>query len=179
MRSTCRLVACDTLSLSFVLRALAKRTIEQAFWKGGLTELAEVVDLYYVQIVVCWKNKLLQNGSLCIEHYEFQFFMVSFVGIYIGLIRWVQRRDLVRKYSAGLNFTYLGLTLYDILYSDFFFLLEVNSQCHNYNVHSLFLAWFFIMFMLTQGDFLVHFMDIARDELAKKPDEVSVEKLQV
>jgi len=30
-----------------------------------------------------------------------------------------------------------------------------------------------------QGDFLVHFMDIARDELAKKPDEVSVEKLQV
>lgn len=35
------------------------------------------------------------------------------------------------------------------------------------------------MFMITQGDFLVHFMDIARDELAKKPDEVSVEKLQV
>ena len=33
--------------------------------------------------------------------------------------------------------------------------------------------------MITQGDFLVHFMDIARDELAKKPDEVSVEKLQV
>nr|KYP47803.1 Gamma-tubulin complex component 2 [Cajanus cajan] len=32
--------------------------------------------------------------------------------------------------------------------------------------------------MITQGDFLVHFMDIARDELAKKPDEVSVEKLQ-
>lgn len=35
------------------------------------------------------------------------------------------------------------------------------------------------MFMIAQGDFLVHFMDIARDELAKKPDEVSVEKLQV
>ncbi|KAL1293291.1 gamma-tubulin complex component 2 isoform X2 [Arachis ipaensis] len=32
--------------------------------------------------------------------------------------------------------------------------------------------------LLDQGDFLVHFMDIARDELAKKPDEVSVEKLQ-
>eukprot|EP00262_Sarcandra_glabra_P005396 TRINITY_DN16927_c0_g1_i2.p1 TRINITY_DN16927_c0_g1~~TRINITY_DN16927_c0_g1_i2.p1 ORF type:complete len:676 (-),score=109.98 TRINITY_DN16927_c0_g1_i2:217-2073(-) len=33
-------------------------------------------------------------------------------------------------------------------------------------------------FLLDQGDFLVHFMDIARDELAKRPDEISVEKLQ-
>ncbi|GMP21776.1 hypothetical protein CsSME_00000065 [Camellia sinensis var. sinensis] len=32
--------------------------------------------------------------------------------------------------------------------------------------------------LLDQGDFLVHFMDIARDELLKKPDEISVEKLQ-
>ncbi|XP_039118396.1 gamma-tubulin complex component 2-like [Dioscorea cayenensis subsp. rotundata] len=32
--------------------------------------------------------------------------------------------------------------------------------------------------LLDQGDFLVHFMDIARDELAKRPDEISVEKLQ-
>jgi hypothetical protein len=30
-----------------------------------------------------------------------------------------------------------------------------------------------------QGDFLVHFMDIAREELTKKPEEISVEKLQV
>ncbi|GJS65727.1 gamma-tubulin complex component 2 isoform X1 [Tanacetum coccineum] len=33
--------------------------------------------------------------------------------------------------------------------------------------------------LLDQGDFLVHFMDIARDELAKAPNEISVEKLQV
>ncbi|KAI3975658.1 hypothetical protein MKX01_023084 [Papaver californicum] len=33
-------------------------------------------------------------------------------------------------------------------------------------------------FLLDQGDFLVHFMDIARDELAKRLDEISVEKLQ-
>ncbi|CAA6668506.1 unnamed protein product [Spirodela intermedia] len=33
-------------------------------------------------------------------------------------------------------------------------------------------------FLLDQGDFLVHFMDISRDELAKKPEEISVEKLQ-
>ncbi|KAJ0766577.1 putative gamma-tubulin complex component protein [Helianthus annuus] len=33
--------------------------------------------------------------------------------------------------------------------------------------------------LLDQGDFLVHFMDIARDELAKTPNEISVEKLQV
>lgn len=32
--------------------------------------------------------------------------------------------------------------------------------------------------LLDQGDFLVHFMDIARDELIKRPDEISVEKLQ-
>ncbi|GAB4835355.1 Gamma-tubulin complex component 2 [Ancistrocladus abbreviatus] len=32
--------------------------------------------------------------------------------------------------------------------------------------------------LLDQGDFLVHFMDIARDELMKKFDDVSVEKLQ-
>ncbi|GJU52434.1 gamma-tubulin complex component 2 [Tanacetum coccineum] len=32
--------------------------------------------------------------------------------------------------------------------------------------------------LLDQGDFLVHFMDIARDELAKAPNEISVEKLQ-
>ncbi|KAK3034140.1 hypothetical protein RJ639_033483 [Escallonia herrerae] len=32
--------------------------------------------------------------------------------------------------------------------------------------------------LLDQGDFLVHFMDIARDELAKRPHEISVEKLQ-
>ncbi|KAH6757482.1 Spc97 / Spc98 family of spindle pole body component [Perilla frutescens var. hirtella] len=32
--------------------------------------------------------------------------------------------------------------------------------------------------LLDQGDFLVHFMDIAREELMKKPDEISVEKLQ-
>lgn len=32
--------------------------------------------------------------------------------------------------------------------------------------------------LLDQGDFLVHFMDIARDELAKRPEEISVEKLQ-
>ncbi|XP_020084686.1 gamma-tubulin complex component 2-like [Ananas comosus] len=33
-------------------------------------------------------------------------------------------------------------------------------------------------FLLDQGDFLVHFMDIARDELTKRPEEISVEKLQ-
>lgn len=32
--------------------------------------------------------------------------------------------------------------------------------------------------LLDQGDFLVHFMDIARDELAKRLDDISVEKLQ-
>ncbi|OAY32230.1 gamma-tubulin complex component 2 isoform X2 [Manihot esculenta] len=32
--------------------------------------------------------------------------------------------------------------------------------------------------LLDQGDFLVHFMDIARDELTKKLEEISVEKLQ-
>ncbi|KAF2286406.1 hypothetical protein GH714_016755 [Hevea brasiliensis] len=32
--------------------------------------------------------------------------------------------------------------------------------------------------LLDQGDFLVHFTDIARDELTKKLDEISVEKLQ-
>ncbi|XP_073010454.1 gamma-tubulin complex component 2 [Typha latifolia] len=32
--------------------------------------------------------------------------------------------------------------------------------------------------LLDQGDFLVHFMDIAKDELVKKPEEISVEKLQ-
>ncbi|XP_006348193.1 gamma-tubulin complex component 2 [Solanum tuberosum] len=32
--------------------------------------------------------------------------------------------------------------------------------------------------LLDQGDFLVHFMDTAREELMKKPDEISVEKLQ-
>lgn len=33
--------------------------------------------------------------------------------------------------------------------------------------------------LVMQGDFLVHFMDTAREELMKKPDEISVEKLQV
>ncbi|KAL6650995.1 hypothetical protein ACP70R_009920 [Stipagrostis hirtigluma subsp. patula] len=32
--------------------------------------------------------------------------------------------------------------------------------------------------LLDQGDFLVHFMDIAREELIKKPEEISAEKLQ-
>ncbi|CAI9090786.1 OLC1v1025635C1 [Oldenlandia corymbosa var. corymbosa] len=32
--------------------------------------------------------------------------------------------------------------------------------------------------LLDQGDFLVHFMDIAREELAKKPDDISAVKLQ-
>lgn len=32
--------------------------------------------------------------------------------------------------------------------------------------------------LLDQGDFLVHFLDMAREELLKKPDEISVEKLQ-
>lgn len=32
---------------------------------------------------------------------------------------------------------------------------------------------------VSQGDYLVHFMDISRDELAKRPEEISVEKLQV
>ncbi|XP_073098474.1 gamma-tubulin complex component 2 isoform X1 [Elaeis guineensis] len=32
--------------------------------------------------------------------------------------------------------------------------------------------------LLDQGDFLVHFMDIARDELAKRLEDISVEKLQ-
>lgn len=36
-----------------------------------------------------------------------------------------------------------------------------------------------LLWLVQQGDFLVHFMDIARDELSKKPDEISVEKLQV
>ena len=43
----------------------------------------------------------------------------------------------------------------------------------------LYSLYYNIIFIITQGDFLVHFMDIARDELAKKLDEVSVEKLQV
>lgn len=33
--------------------------------------------------------------------------------------------------------------------------------------------------LIFQGDFLVHFMDIAREELTKKPEDISVEKLQV
>ncbi|GLT87895.1 hypothetical protein SLE2022_059480 [Rubroshorea leprosula] len=33
--------------------------------------------------------------------------------------------------------------------------------------------------LLDQGDLLVHFMDIAREELMKKDDEISVEKLLV
>lgn len=32
--------------------------------------------------------------------------------------------------------------------------------------------------LMDQGDFLVHFMDIAREELAKRPEDISVEKLQ-
>ncbi|KAM3368422.1 hypothetical protein ACQJBY_016768 [Aegilops geniculata] len=32
--------------------------------------------------------------------------------------------------------------------------------------------------LLDQGDFLVHFMDIAQEELTKKPEDISVEKLQ-
>ncbi|RZS25171.1 hypothetical protein BHM03_00058336, partial [Ensete ventricosum] len=31
---------------------------------------------------------------------------------------------------------------------------------------------------ISSGDYLVHFMDISRDELAKRPEEISVEKLQ-
>ncbi|KAH0462098.1 hypothetical protein IEQ34_009673 [Dendrobium chrysotoxum] len=34
-------------------------------------------------------------------------------------------------------------------------------------------------FLLDQGDFLVHFMDIAMEELVKRPEDISVEKLQV
>ena len=41
------------------------------------------------------------------------------------------------------------------------------------------IAILFEMLVDLQGDFLVHFMDIARDELAKTPHEISVEKLQV
>lgn len=36
-----------------------------------------------------------------------------------------------------------------------------------------------VIFLHFQGDFLVHFMDIAREELNKKLDEINVEKLQV
>jgi hypothetical protein len=35
------------------------------------------------------------------------------------------------------------------------------------------------VFSSLQGDFLVHFMDIAREELMKKPEEISAEKPQV
>jgi hypothetical protein len=43
-----------------------------------------------------------------------------------------------------------------------------------------FLALFIsYVFFSLQGDFLVHFMDIAREELVKKPEEISAEKLQV
>lgn len=34
-------------------------------------------------------------------------------------------------------------------------------------------------FAEVQGDFLVHFMDTAKDELTRKPSAMSVEKLQV
>jgi hypothetical protein len=37
----------------------------------------------------------------------------------------------------------------------------------------------YLLSLVLQGDFLVHFMDIAREELAKKPEEISAEKLQV
>ena len=44
----------------------------------------------------------------------------------------------------------------------------------------VFLALFILsVFSSLQGDFLVHFMDIAREELTKKPEEISAEKLQV
>ncbi|PKA60604.1 Gamma-tubulin complex component 4 like [Apostasia shenzhenica] len=33
-------------------------------------------------------------------------------------------------------------------------------------------------FLLDQGDFLVHFMDIAKEELSKRTEEISIEKLQ-
>ena len=46
--------------------------------------------------------------------------------------------------------------------------------------HVDFLALFILsVFSSLQGDFLVHFMDIAREELMKKPEEISAEKLQV
>lgn len=37
----------------------------------------------------------------------------------------------------------------------------------------------YLLQWVMQGDFLVHFMDTAKEELMKKPDEISVEKLQV
>lgn len=53
-------------------------------------------------------------------------------------------------------------------------------------VKELFWCWFplrnlysYSLQLYMQGDFLVHFMDTAREELMKKPDEISVEKLQV
>lgn len=39
--------------------------------------------------------------------------------------------------------------------------------------------FFLILSFFLKGDFLVHFMDIAREELSKNPKEVSSEKLQV
>lgn len=54
-----------------------------------------------------------------------------------------------------------------------FFMFSVRCiwPLRNLSLYSLQLA--------IQGDFLVHFMDTAREELMKKPDEISVEKLQV
>lgn len=69
----------------------------------------------------------------------------------------------------------------DVLYHAFFFVkyFNVGTACS-------FNTWEILLFLIQsnyviilQGDFLVHFMDISRDELTKKIDEISVEKLQV
>lgn len=59
-------------------------------------------------------------------------------------------------------------------------MLVLTLEAHCNSLVMLFISYFSFSFILRfQGDFLVHFLDIAREELMKKPDEISVEKLQV
>ncbi|XP_074579090.1 gamma-tubulin complex component 2 isoform X2 [Curcuma longa] len=156
-----------------------------------------VIDDPYGEFFIA-ENKLLQKESLT-QDYDAKYwvqryslkdgipsFLVSVAGIilttgkYLNVMRecghnvQVPLSDNSKLMSFESNHHYLECikTAYDFASSEL-----LNLIRHKYDLVGKLRALKRYL-LLDQGDYLVHFMDISRDELAKRPDEISVEKLQ-
>ncbi|KAM7279578.1 hypothetical protein ACFE04_006712 [Oxalis oulophora] len=106
-----------------------------------------------VQVPVSENYKLMTFGS---NHQYLECIKAAYEFSSVELLNLIKE-----KYDLCINSVILS---YTVLYVQYDLVGKLRSIKH--------------YLLIDQGDFLVHFMDIARDELTKKLDEISVEKLQ-
>lgn len=149
-------------------------------WSDGKTAIYKALSSTWSGILLFHVDWLVQlqilNHSMCISFLWYYFWISSSFGakrLYRVIISldWNLTAKLLKRrkwffFLKAVQLPWWKLVSLFLIFVILIMLLKLKSA-----------KWWW--YILLQGDFLVHFMDIARDELTKKLDEISVEKLQV